>query len=138
MGSTTTSFTDKPPPWIPHRGHGTKAAAHYELSIAQARRAAVRLRLNDHLPRAPRRISALRLTPSSISAAPEEADDFSAALTPESLSADAANVMRQAFAGMLWSKQDLHLRGQPLAAGTRGGSGDQRGTAPGFTSSTVT
>ncbi len=35
----------------------------------------------------------------------QEADEFYAAVIPPSLDADAANVMRQALAGMLWSKQ---------------------------------
>ncbi|MCL5744033.1 MAG: glucosidase, partial [Acidobacteria bacterium] len=34
-----------------------------------------------------------------------EADEFYHAVTPPSVSADAANVMRQALSGMLWSKQ---------------------------------
>ena len=34
-----------------------------------------------------------------------EADEFYAELTPSTASADEALVMRQAFAGMLWSKQ---------------------------------
>src|SRR6185437_1253168 len=34
-----------------------------------------------------------------------EADEFYDSITPPTLSADAANVVRQAFAGMLWSKQ---------------------------------
>ncbi len=34
-----------------------------------------------------------------------EADEFYAELTPDGASADEALVMRQAFAGMLWSKQ---------------------------------
>ena len=38
----------------------------------------------------------------------QEADEFYAAITPRSLDADAANVMRQALAGMLWSKQFYH------------------------------
>ena len=37
-----------------------------------------------------------------------EADEFYAAVIPASLPADAANVMRQALAGMLWSKQFYH------------------------------
>ena len=37
-----------------------------------------------------------------------EADDFYQALAPRGASADEANVMRQAFAGMLWSKQFYH------------------------------
>jgi hypothetical protein len=34
-----------------------------------------------------------------------EPDEFYHALTPQSVSTDAANVMRQALAGMLWTKQ---------------------------------
>ncbi len=57
-----------------------------------------------------------------------EADEFYRSLTPSSVSPDAANVMRQAIAGMLWSKQfyffdgdnwlDEH-RSNPLHAGYR-------------------
>ena len=35
----------------------------------------------------------------------KEADEFYASVIPSSLNEDAANVMRQALAGMLWSKQ---------------------------------
>src|SRR5215469_16956670 len=35
----------------------------------------------------------------------EEADRFYATVIPSAIGADAANVMRQAFAGMLWTKQ---------------------------------
>ena len=38
----------------------------------------------------------------------QEADEFYAAITPPALDADAANVMRQALAGMLWTKQFYH------------------------------
>ena len=38
----------------------------------------------------------------------KEADEFYAGITPPSLTADQANVMRQALAGMLWSKQFYH------------------------------
>jgi len=37
-----------------------------------------------------------------------EADEFYATVIPQDLSADAQNVMRQGFAGMLWSKQFYH------------------------------
>ena len=37
-----------------------------------------------------------------------EADEFYAEIIPNNLSKDAKNVMRQAFAGMLWSKQFYH------------------------------
>ena len=48
-----------------------------------------------------------------------EADEFYATVIPQDLSADAQNVMRQGFAGMLWSKQFYHyiikdwLQGDP-------------------------
>ena len=38
----------------------------------------------------------------------QEADEFYATVTPASLTPDEANVMRQALAGMLWSKQFYH------------------------------
>ena len=58
----------------------------------------------------------------------QEADEFYTALTPAGISADSAAVMRQALAGMLWSKQfyyfdvDLWLQehqAHPLRAPTR-------------------
>ncbi len=48
-----------------------------------------------------------------------EADEFYAALQPASLAEDERNIQRQAFAGLLWSKQFYHydveewLRGDP-------------------------
>jgi hypothetical protein len=41
----------------------------------------------------------------------EEADEFYHSVTPPSTSPDAANVMRQALAGMLWTKQHYRLNG---------------------------
>src|SRR5262249_57529087 len=38
----------------------------------------------------------------------KEADEFYASFTPATFNADQANVMRQALAGMLWSKQFYH------------------------------
>ncbi len=40
-----------------------------------------------------------------------EADEFYKSVTPQSVSADAANVMRQSLAGMLWSKQFFFFDG---------------------------
>jgi hypothetical protein len=40
-----------------------------------------------------------------------EADEFYRSVTPSSISPDAANVMRQAIAGMLWSKQFFFFDG---------------------------
>ena len=41
----------------------------------------------------------------------KEADDFYKSVTPPSVSDDEANVMRQAIAGMLWSKQFFFFDG---------------------------
>jgi hypothetical protein len=46
-----------------------------------------------------------------------EADEFYATIISQDLSTDAQNVMRQGFAGMLWSKQFYQLRNQGLAGG---------------------
>ena len=59
-----------------------------------------------------------------------EADEFYAAVLPERLSADERNVARQAFAGMLWSKQFYQYdvrrlagrRSRPAAAAARSAS----------------
>ena len=82
---------------------GTKAAAHYELRVAAGATAVVRLRLSD--------IAASAAGPFGagfaqiLAARRREADEFYRAITPAGVGEDAANVMRQALAGMLWSKQ---------------------------------
>jgi len=85
---------------------GTKAAARYSLTVPAGRTVTVRLRLNDKAPdgahqtdREFTRISRDRR---------READAFFATVLPDSLSADAARVARQALAGVLWSKQYYH------------------------------
>ncbi|HEY7027177.1 MAG TPA: hypothetical protein VH438_06200 [Gemmatimonadales bacterium] len=87
---------------------GTKASAHYRTTIPAGKSATVRLRLTGKAE-APGRFGqefektfALRL---------QEADEFYRALTPPSVSVDEARVMRQALAGMLWSKQFFFFDG---------------------------
>jgi Glycosyl hydrolase family 63 C-terminal domain len=80
---------------------GTKASAHYPLTIAAGESATVRLRLHDVRSTSPFG----RDFDSVMAARRKEADEFYATVIPRSLSADAANVMRQAIAGMMWSKQ---------------------------------
>ena len=71
----------------------------------------VRLRLSDVAPDAWARTNGKKSGPFGsqfedvLQARRQEADEFYADITPASLDADAANVMRQALAGMLWSKQ---------------------------------
>ena len=86
---------------------GTKAAAHYKLHVPPGGSVGVRLRLTDidfsGIAQAAfegfDRLLALRKG---------EADDFYRTVIPDDLSSDAQNVMRQGFAGMLWSKQFYH------------------------------
>jgi hypothetical protein len=89
---------------------GTKAAAYYLLTIDAGETKTVRLRLSDSPPFEGGlggsifgsefdRIFATRK---------HEADEFYRRITPFSLSEDMRNVQRQAFAGMLWSKQFYH------------------------------
>ena len=84
-------------------GCGTKAAAHYRLMVGPGQSATVRLRLTDQGPAA-----APSFGPAFdqvLAARLREADEFYRSVTPPSASPDAAGVMRQAIAGMLWSKQ---------------------------------
>jgi hypothetical protein len=89
---------------------GTKAAAHYNLTIAAGASATVRLRLCDQ------EFFADKDSPQNVFAdfnsifaqRKNETDEFYAEIIPENLSTDAKNVMRQSLAGMLWSKQFYH------------------------------
>jgi hypothetical protein len=85
------------------RQTGTKAAAHFQLLAKPGESCCVRLRLTDRPPDTlPRPFAEFDAT---FGARRREADAFYRARTPPGTSADAASVMRQAFAGMLWSKQ---------------------------------
>jgi hypothetical protein len=94
-------------------GIGTKAAAHYELEIEPGASATVRLRLwepvsatatNGHH----RDATLATDVDAVVEARRAEADAFYATVIPPSLDADATNVVRQALAGMLWSKQHYY------------------------------
>jgi Glycosyl hydrolase family 63 C-terminal domain len=84
---------------------GTKAAAHYRLEIAPGESASVRLRLTDQEPTAGMLGKNFEATFFERIA---EADEFYATRFSANASQDARNVQRQAFAGMLWSKQFYH------------------------------
>ena len=91
---------------------GTKAAVHYPLTVDAGKSRTLCLRLNNEAPAvaaSPRENVGGGLFGSAfdtiMDARRREADEFYAAVIPSSLAADAANVMRQALAGILWSKQ---------------------------------
>src|ERR1700756_5362678 len=89
---------------------GTKVAAHYQTNVGAGQTKVIRLRLSKSSPEQKGNsfgkqfdeVFADRL---------READEFYKSVTPSSVSKDAAKVMRQAIAGMLWSKQFFFFDG---------------------------
>jgi hypothetical protein len=89
---------------------GTKVAAHYKVAVGAGQTQVIRVRLSSAASNQKSKpfgkpfddVFAARL---------READEFYASVTPPSVNADAANVMRQALAGMLWSKQFFFFDG---------------------------
>ena len=86
--------------------NGTKATANYKLTIAAGETTTIRLRLTDS--NYGHKQEAFASFEKIFSERVREADDFYQTVIPEHLSGDARLVMRQAFAGMLWSKQFYH------------------------------
>jgi len=85
---------------------GTKAAAHYVLTIPAGEERVVRLRLLQGSAGATKAISTRfdRVIADRIS----EADEFYRERLPEAASEDERRVVRQGYAGLLWSKQFYH------------------------------
>ncbi|HET6488660.1 MAG TPA: hypothetical protein VFG28_02775, partial [Syntrophales bacterium] len=87
---------------------GTKVAAHYRLNVAPGDSATIRLRLTTVAAAGESRKGKAAASPfgpefdKTLAARLQEADEFYRSVTPPSVSPDAANVMRQAIAGMLW------------------------------------
>jgi hypothetical protein len=89
---------------------GTKASSHYHLTVGAGQTSVIRVRLS-------KKGSEGSDNPFGESfdqvfdARVREADEFYQSVTPPSVSKDAANVLRQAIAGMLWSKQFFFFDG---------------------------
>jgi hypothetical protein len=82
---------------------GTKAAAHYSLTVKGGASATVRLRLGASAQTGTAPFgSGFDMM---MKARQQEADEFYASVIPDSMSAEQGAIMRQALAGMLWSKQ---------------------------------
>jgi hypothetical protein len=92
---------------------GTKAAVHYKFTVPAGGEATINLRL---IKVRPAKVAANPAATNvlgddfdrALAAGKSEADEFYAGIIPESTDADARNVMRQAFAGLLWTKQYYH------------------------------
>ncbi|HYL14578.1 MAG TPA: glucosidase [Terriglobales bacterium] len=95
---------------------GTKASFHYRHVVPVGGSVTVKLRLTNQSWPASKdpvggefdKIFEQRL---------READEFYAGIAPASLSADGRNTLRQAFAGLLWSKQFYHYVQKDWLAG---------------------
>jgi hypothetical protein len=96
---------------------GTKAAAQYVLTLAPGATKTIRLRFTneEQIPK-----FTMHDFEAVFSARLQEADEFYGTFAPAFVSEDARRVQRQAFAGLLWSKQFYHyevnrwLKGDPI------------------------
>jgi hypothetical protein len=88
-------------------GSGTKVAAHHRWTIDAGGTKVVRLRLTNAAPAAGAPFGAD--FDQVLAARRQEADAFYDGLAPAGISADERALMRQAIAGMLWSKQHYLL-----------------------------
>ena len=85
---------------------GTKVAAYYKLDVAAGKEVVIRLRLSNQPLSAEKSLG--REFDDVFAARVREADEFCGAHTPIELSVAEKNVVRQAGAGLLWSKQFYH------------------------------
>jgi hypothetical protein len=95
---------------------GTKVSPHYRVTVSPGQCEVIRLRLNDIAPKdLNKTYPVAKGNPFgeqfdvTVRTRQEEADHFYATVIPSKLDADARMVMRQAIAGMLWSKQFYHF-----------------------------
>ena len=87
---------------VNHEQIGSKAAVHYRREIEPGESVVIRMRLSD---RGDTPFSPAARIDSLFDRRRREADDFYHRITPFDMSEDMRNVQRQAFAGMLWTKQ---------------------------------
>jgi hypothetical protein len=87
---------------------GTKAAANYAMTIGPGQTVTIRLRLTDRELNSTGSNTFLSDFDEEFDSRINEADEFYDHVIPKQLSDDARNVMRQSFAGLLWSKQFYH------------------------------
>jgi hypothetical protein len=83
---------------------GTKVSAHHQLTVGAGKTVTIWLRLSDVAPAAMGEAFGDQFG-QIMQIRRREADEFYRAITPGRLGTDEARVMRQALAGMLWTKQ---------------------------------
>ncbi len=90
---------------------GTKTSAHYQLNVPANAQCEIRLRLTDLRPEKLGSDGAFARFEEIFAERVVQADEFYTSITPEAASEDEAKVMRQALAGLLWSKQYYYFDG---------------------------
>ncbi|WOD39234.1 MGH1-like glycoside hydrolase domain-containing protein [Nodosilinea sp. E11] len=108
---------DGKPDWVNPDGVGTKVSPHYQLTVGAGETVVVKLRLSKNSPDQVGDPFGAYFD-DQFAARLREADEFYATVIPPAVMADGdrANIMRQALAGMMWTKQyfyydlDLWLR----------------------------
>jgi hypothetical protein len=114
-------------------GTGTKVAAHHTVKVNAGGTAVLRLRLTDYPPGGKQ--DPFAGFDKIFDERRHEADQFYRTITPSSASEDEARVMRQAFAGLLWSKQYYLFEvsqwikehgGKPFSSGSAGPTRNQQ------------
>ena len=88
--------------------HGTKAAIHYKLTVPAGGERTVNLRLQMKKTTTQFQLALGPEFTETLARRKQEADDFYATVIPSCADPDTRNIMRQAFAGMLWTKQYYH------------------------------
>jgi hypothetical protein len=89
---------------------GTKVAAHYQIHIGAGQTQVIRLRLAKASPDQKGKPFGKQFDEVFVDRL-READEFYKSVTPPTVTEDEANVIRQALAGMLWSKQFFFFDG---------------------------
>jgi mannosylglycerate hydrolase MGH1-like protein len=89
---------------------GTKVAAQYKVTVGAGQSKVIRLRLSG-ASAGPKGKPFGKPFDDVFADRLREADEFYKSVTPPSVTQDEANVMRQALAGMLWSKQFFFFDG---------------------------
>src|SRR6185369_1316942 len=104
---------------------GTKSALHAVVNVAPGQSASIRLRLT---PRAPAALEApFDSFDATFADRQRDADEFYGQLLPRTLSPDATSVVRQGYAGLLWTKQ-AYVYDVERWLNTRGVQRDSNGT----------
>ncbi len=111
---------------------GTRVALHYDETLAPGQRKVIRVRLVATTDPTVESIDVGEGFDAVVTARQAEADEFYADLTPDTCGLEEARVLRQAYAGLLWSKQFYHydvdrwLDGDPGQPPPPPGRGDVR------------